>query len=169
VNRDLFISLMLEALKAIRDPRFFQTERGYQGELLAMLRARLPEAGFPGDPIIEQEYQKRVPDHGIKLRPDLIIHIPFDRGTSENRKAGNFVAIEIKRRSADVQQAFESLRMIHEALNYQLTVLVNIDSQQTHAEECPASIAQQTVCFAVMEEAGAPVVRVQACGTATTQ
>ena len=134
-----------------------------------MLRARVPEAGFPGDPIIEQEHQKRLPDHGINLRPDLIIHIPFDRGTLEDRKGGNFVVIEIKRRSADVQQAFESLRMIHEALNYQLTVLVNIDSQQTHAEECPASIAQQTVCFAVMEEAGAPVVRVQACGTAPTQ
>jgi hypothetical protein len=164
VNRDRFLATMKETLEAIREPRFFQTERGYQGELLAMLRARLAEAGFAGDPVIEQEYQKRLSAHEINIRPDLIIHIPFERGTMEQRRDGNFVAIEIKRRSADVRGAFESLRKISEALDYALTVFINIDSQQTHADLCPASITQRTVCFAVLLENGAPVVRVQACG-----
>jgi hypothetical protein len=154
---------MKQALEAVREPRFFQSERGYQGELLAMLRPRLPEGGFDGDPIIEQEHQKRFSAHKINIRPDLLIHIPFERGTTECRTQGNFVAIEIKRRSADVQEAFESLRKISEALDYALTVFVNIDSQQTHADLCPASIAQRTVCFAVLLEDGAPVVKVQAC------
>jgi len=56
------------------------------------------------------------------------------------------VAIEIKRASADVQQVFESLRHISEALDYALTVLVNIDSEVTHSDLCPASTAQRTVC-----------------------
>lgn len=154
---------MKEALEAVREPRFFQNERGYQGELLAMLRARLPEAGFDGDPIIEQEHQKRFSAHKINIRPDLLIHIPFERGSTECRMQGNFVAIEIKRRSADVKEAFESLRKISEALDYALTVFVNIDSQQTHADLCPASIAQRTVCFAVLLKDRAPVVKVQAC------
>jgi len=164
VNRDAFLAVMQEALEAIREPRFFKSERGFQGQLLAMLQARLPEAGFPGDPIIEQEHQKRMRAHKIKIRPDLIIHIPFERGTTKHRRSGNFVAIEIKRRSANVPKAFESLRKISEALDYWLTVFININCQQTHANLCPASIAQRTVCFAVRLEDGVPVVRIQACG-----
>ena len=164
MDRDLFVSVMREALEAIREPRLFESERGYQGELLAMLHARLAEAGFPGNPMIEQEYQKRLADHGITIRPDLIIHVPFGRGATEHRRDGNFVAIEIKRKSADVEQAFESLRKNCEALDYPLTVFVNIASQETHADSCPASIAHQTVCFAVLLKDGTPVVRIQPCG-----
>jgi hypothetical protein len=163
VDRNVFLAMMQEALEAIREPRFFETERGYQGELLAMLHARLAQAGFPGNPIIEQEYQKRLADHRITIRPDLIIHVPFDRGATEHRRDGNFVAIEIKRKSADVEEAFESLRKIRETLDYPLTVFVNIASQETHADSCPASIARQTVCFAVLLKDGVPVVRMQPC------
>jgi hypothetical protein len=49
------IPIIVEALRSVRHPRFFDTERGYQGELLAELRARMPEAGLPGDAVIEQE------------------------------------------------------------------------------------------------------------------
>lgn len=164
MNRNAFLAMVQEALEAIREPRFFESERGYQGELLAVMKARLREADFPGDPIIEQEHQKKMWAHKIKIRPDLIIHIPFGRGTTKHRRAGNFVAIEIKRRSADVPQAFESLRKISEALDYWLTVFININSQETHADFCPASIAKRTVCFAVLLVDGVPVVRVQACG-----
>ena len=95
-----------------------QDHHGNDCELLAMLRPRLTQAGFPGDPIIEQEYQKRAKNHGIDTRPDLIIHIPFDRGATGRRREGNFVAIEIKRGSKDIEHAFESLQKIHEALDY---------------------------------------------------
>lgn len=58
MDRDLFLSVMRQALEAIREPRFFETERGYQGELLARLHARLPHVGLPSHAILEQEYQK---------------------------------------------------------------------------------------------------------------
>ena len=79
------LAVFIDALERIQEPRFFQTERGYQGELLAELRTRLADAAFPGDPVVEQEYQKRIRLHGIKIRPDIIIHTPFERGCTERR------------------------------------------------------------------------------------
>jgi hypothetical protein len=132
-----------EALAAIREPRLFGTERGYQGALLAELQQRLIQAEFPGDPIIEQEYQKTLPHHGITIRPDLIIHIPFERRRTQRRVEGNFAAIEIKLRAtpADADQAFQSLAIIHDKLAYAITVFLNIDSLETYAHRCPVSIA----------------------------
>ena len=54
MERARFLRILREALEAITEPRFFATERGFQGELLAELRARLHEAYFPGDPVVEQ-------------------------------------------------------------------------------------------------------------------
>ena len=93
MDKDAFLAIMNDALASIRQRRLFETERGYQGELLAMLRPRLVGAALPGDPIVEQEYQKRIKDHGITIRPDIIIHVPFERGASQNRAEGNFAAI----------------------------------------------------------------------------
>jgi hypothetical protein len=144
----------------------FVTERGYQGELLAELRERLNErAMFSGDPIIEQEYQKRAADHLITIRPDLIIHIPFERGETNSRNQGNFVAIEIKCRAtqAKAMEDFESLRLMKETLGYPLTIFLNVDSARTFAELCPRSIAPQTRCFAVKLENGRVKIIEQAC------
>lgn len=158
-----FLALFIEALEVIKEPRFFKSERGYQGELLAELRNRIARACFPGDPIVEQEYQKTIPVHGLTIRPDLIIHIPFDRGLTSDRKEGNFVAVELKRRANEkkARAAFENLRQIKETLNYPLTLFVNIDSANPFAEFCPDSIAVQTLCVAVRLENGNPVIRVQ--------
>jgi len=81
------------------------------------LRARLKKAGFPGDPVVEQEYQKRIKAHRLKIRPDLILHIPFERGETEARTEENFVAIEIKRDKNDVETAFENLRLMRDKLH----------------------------------------------------
>lgn len=162
LDEGLFLALFMDALRAIRKPRFFDTERGYQGELLAELRSIIGRGGLPGDPIVEQEYQKTIPRHGLRIRPDIIIHIPFERGVTNGRREGNFVAVELKRRAGRRQAgiAFKNLRQINEALNYPLTVFVNIDSANNHAELCPGSIAAQTVCIAVRLEDGDPVIRV---------
>lgn len=84
-----FLTLFQEALAAIRESRPYATERGYQGALIGDLQKRLDGAALPGDPIIEQEYQKTLPHHGITVRPDLIIHIPFERGATRRRNEGN--------------------------------------------------------------------------------
>ena len=161
MDKGRFLALFMEALRTIREPRFFDTERGYQGELLAELRNRIDGAGLQGDPIVEQEYQKTIPHHGLTIRPDIIIHIPFERGVTNSRREGNFVAVELKCRASRRQagNAFENLRQIKEALNYPLTVFVSVDSANTYAELCPGSIAAQTVCIAVRLEDGNPVIR----------
>ena len=164
MERARFLRILREALEAITEPRFFATERGFQGELLAGLRARLHEAYFPGDPVVEQEYQKRMREHDIRIRPDLIVHIPFERDLTRVRRDGNFVAVEIKRDINDVPAAFENLAVIERALDYALTVLVMVNSPDTCAGQCPADIAPKTVCFAAQLENGKPVVRMQECG-----
>ena len=153
-----FLTIFSEALAATVEPHLFTTERGYQGHLMAELRARLKELGLPGDPIIEQEYQKTMPLHGITIRPDLIIHIPFDRDSTVDRTQGNFVAIEIKVDATQrkAQDAFGSLQIISKALRYPLTIFLNVGSCQTYATLCPVTISAHTVCFAVQLIEGIP-------------
>ncbi len=161
-----FLAILNEALAEIREPRFFATERGYQGALGAALERRLPAASFRRRPILEHEHQKTKTRHRTNIRPDIIVHIPFERGVTRHRREGNFVAIELKWR-ASPQRAkadFKSLLTITDKLDYPLTIFVNIDSSRTHANLCPSRIANQTVCFAVRLVNGAPVVHMERCG-----
>lgn len=161
-NRQLrvFLSLFEGALTSIDEPRLYKSERGYQGALLAELIRRLRDANFVGRPIAEQEYQKVVHKHGLRTRPDLIVHVPFDRGVTGSRASGNYVAIELKRK-AGPQKArldLDKLKRLAETLNYPLTLFVNIDHTKSQVATCPAEIAAQTVCFAVRLENGKPII-----------
>ena len=82
------IPAIVTALRAVSKPRFFETERGYQGEFLAELRAALPALGPPGDIIVEQEYQKTLPRHNINIRPDIIVHVPTADGATAPSSEG---------------------------------------------------------------------------------
>lgn len=146
-----FLTVFQAALSAIREPHLFETERGYQGALVGELQERLRGAAYPGDPIVEQEYQKTIPNHGIKIRPDVILHIPFERKTTKRRTEGNFVAMEIKVRATPVEadEDFASLEAMKTKLGYPVTIFLNVNSSETHAARCPTTIAAQTLCFAV--------------------
>jgi hypothetical protein len=161
-NQEQFLALLRDALESIREPRLYATERGFQGELLAQLRHRLEHAELPGEPIVEQEYQKTLPHHGLNFRPDVIVHIPFERGRAERRDQGNFVAIELKLRSTEneAHEDFAKLVQMREVLGYPLTIFINIDSDDTHVAQCPAAIAGQTACYAVRLENGNSMVRI---------
>jgi hypothetical protein len=161
-----FLTLFHKAVATIKEPRLFNTERGYQGALIHELKSRIAKAEFPGDPIVEQEYQKTLPHHGINIRPDLIIHIPFERGVTQHRDEGNFAAVEIKLGSTERQadQDFASLELMKERLGYPITIFLNIGSSKTYAERCPASIAKQTTCFAVRLKDGELLVLMERCG-----
>ncbi len=160
-----FVAVFQAALAAIREPRLFATERGYQGALIGELQKRLDEVALPGEPIIEQEYQKTLPHHGITIRPDLIIHIPFERGATCWRNEGNFVAVEMKvnATAAEADEDFASLVLLKERLGYPLTLFLNIGAAQSYAERCPQSIAAQTVCFAVHLRQDMPVISLERC------
>ena len=76
---------------------------------------------------------------------------PSERQETESREEGNFVAVEIKicATRKEAEEDFESLQTIQWALKYPLTIFLNVGSLNTYASLCPASIADQTVCFAV--------------------
>lgn len=145
------VPIIVEALKSIRNPRFFDTERGYQGELLAELRIRLPDTGLPGDAIVEQEYQKRIPEHGINVRPDIIIHVPTLEGCS--RRQGNFVVFELNLRAgaAESEEDFANLDAVLAALDYPLGVFVNIASSHTHAASYRGRFGERLHFFALRQ------------------
>jgi hypothetical protein len=85
------------ALRSITHPHFYADERGFQGELLVALRASIPKGLLPEHAVIQQEYQKRLARHGLKQRPDIVIHEPFEFGEYESRKEGNYMVIALKR------------------------------------------------------------------------
>jgi hypothetical protein len=158
-----FLIALEESLRSISEAVLYADERGFQGAVLHELNVRLGHGVLPDDPVIQQEYQKRMRHHGIKIRPDIIVHIPFERGGMEDRDEGNFVAIELKRRATakNARHAFASLVVMKEILKYPLTVFINVDTAETRAELCPKSIAGQTVCFAVRLQEGRPVVKTE--------
>jgi hypothetical protein len=143
------IDVVARSLASVTQPRFYETERGFQGEFLAIFRAALPAAGLPGDAIVEQEYQKRLREHGITVRPDIIVHIPTPVGG--NRRRGNFAVFELKlaARAAEAQEDFASLDAVLGALDYPLGIFVNIAAPETHAELYGGPFPGRIHCFAV--------------------
>jgi|SRR5437899_6780065 len=77
-DRKPFLALLQEALENIREEQLFNDERGFQGSLLQELGRRLPDGGQPEDPMLQQEYQKRiVPLENLELseRMGIILSI----------------------------------------------------------------------------------------------
>lgn len=152
------IPVIVEALRAVTNARFFRTERGFQAEFLANLRAALPALGLPGDAIVEQEYQKHLRLHGIRRRPDVIIHVPTQEGGS--RREGNFAvfALKLAASPAKARSDFDALDAIIQALDYPLAVFINIAAKSTHAEHYRGAFHSRLHCFAVYRsEAGSQV------------
>ncbi len=148
------VPIIVECLRSVRQARFFETERGYQGELLAELRARLPRASLPGDAIVEQEYQKRLRNHRIGIRPDIIIHVPTPVGG--NRRHGNFAVFELNLRAgpAEAREDFANLDAVLGALNYPLGVFVNIASTRTQVEHYGGRFRDRLHFFSVRQDGG---------------
>lgn len=128
----LAIEIIIEALKHMDSPRFFKTERGFQGRFACALYEILNKRQiFPDDTIVEEEYQKRIEPHRTSLRPDLIIHVPFEAGHSSSRKENNFVVFAFKRQASkdDAKDDFEKLDTIFRELEYPLGIFINIDGR----------------------------------------
>jgi len=127
------LKLVLDSVSSIKEKKLFKTERGYQGELLAEIHSRLKGQEWAGDPILEQECQKRLGLHGLTIRPDLIIHIPFERGNVKERKDGNFCVIELKLRASqrDIQDDLKKLSDMCNLLRYGCGIFVNIDAHRS--------------------------------------
>ncbi len=63
---------------------------------MAQLTRRLQ---LPDYAIVEQEYQKQADLHGMTIRPDIIIHDPFNPTRHHVRTEGNLAVVELKLRA----------------------------------------------------------------------
>ncbi len=134
------LEVIIEALKQVQNPRFYSSERGYQGEFSSNLKTLLCKNNIISDEaIVEQEYQKTIPNHGISHRPDVIVHIPFEKGKARTREESNFVAIEFKLK-ANKRKALEDFLKLNDYINvlkYPLGIFVNIGSTKSFIEYSP--------------------------------
>lgn len=141
-----------ESLSSVAAPRFFETERGFQGAILVELNKRIPNHALSEHTIIEQEHQKRRPDHhGLRCRPDIIIHEPFDSSRHTDRREGNIAVIELKLNASESEatEDFKCLAEMINVLHYPLGIFVNIASDETHHQLVPAEVKGRIVSFAV--------------------
>lgn len=143
------IPVIIGCLRTVKNARFYETERGYQGELLAVLRSQLALASLPGDAIVEQEYQKRLPAHGINVRPDIIVHVPTL--AAHDRRENNFIVFELNLRagSTEAEEDFSNLDAVIAALDYRLGVFVNIGTDRTQAAHYSGPFKDRLHFFAV--------------------
>ncbi len=157
---DEFITQLKESLSTIINPRFYEAEMGFQGELISELRSRLPILKWDGS-IIEQEYYKKAKKHGIRKRPDIIIHVPYNPKVHESRKEGNFVVIELKLK-ADVDSAlkdYKKLSKMCEILNYPLAIFINIGCEETYLDNYNGKNKDKIIAFSIHLSEGQPILR----------
>lgn len=162
MDRETLLDHLTAALRAITRPRFYQNEHGFQGELLVELKQAIPADFLSEEAIIEQEHQKKLKVHGLRIRPDIIIHEPYDEHRHGSRRDGNHAVIEIKRAASpkDAIDDFASLINMIEILDYPLAIFVNIASDNTRADLVPAEWRDRIVCFAVnLRDGEAQVIR----------
>ncbi len=152
MDSSALLAVVRESLRGITAPRLFETERGYQGALVAELSKRLFALSIAEQgALVEQEYQKRLRDHGLAIRPDIIVHEPFDPLRHASRTEGNHAVFELKHRAsaAEARADFDSLLSMMQILSYPLGVFVNIDSDNTHFTHVPDNVPGRLVAFAV--------------------
>lgn len=162
MDRETLLDHLTAALRTITTPRFYQNEHGFQGELLVQLKQAIPADFLPDEAIIEQEHQKKLKVHGLRIRPDIIVHEPYDEHYHGSRRDGNHAVIEIKRAASqkDAIDDFASLISMIEILDYPLAIFINIASDNTRADLVPAEWRDRIVCFAVnLQNGEAHVIR----------
>ena len=150
MDHEALLAQIRTALESIEHPRFYETERGFQGEFGAQLRSAIPDHLLPAGSVVEHEYQKRLAMHGVTTRPDIVIHEPFDDARHESRQEGNLAVIELKLNASPraAMADFKSLVGMMEALSYPMAIFINIASTRTHAALLPEGAKGRIVCLA---------------------
>ena len=154
MNTEQIIKIVVKALKNMDSSRFFKTERGFQGRFACALYEILDaESLFPDDIIIEEEYQKRIGNHGTRLRPDLIIHVPVESTHSSDRTENNFVVFAFKKQADEdeAKEDFKKLNEIFEVLKYPLGIFVNINGPESFLDGYSGSFKNRIHEFRVTQ------------------
>lgn len=158
--RHLIIESTISALTAITAPRFFKSERGYQGVFYCKLYEEFENRGLANeDQIIEMEYQKSA-RHRLSQRPDIIFHIPVEHSDG-NIVENNFAVWALKARAnaVAVQEDFEKLDQMFEVLNYPLGFFININTKQHHINLYEGNFKSRVVGFSVWLQDESPQIK----------
>jgi len=161
MNSKELLNVIAAALTSVTDPHYHEDERGFQGEFYARLRLRLRDMALPEGALLREEYQKRLAEHGLRIRPDIILHEPFDPGRHHGRDEGNHAVMELKRRATPgtAANAFTNLGAMIDALSYPLGVFINIDSPKTWVGSVPEALRARIFCLAAhLDENSGPMV-----------
>ena len=150
MDKEFLLRKICQALEAIPHPYFEMNELGFQGQLLTQLDRQIPQHLLPPGALLQQEYQKTMAMHQLEIRPDIIIHEPFDAARHRSRKDGNVAVIELKRTASksDARGDFESLLGMLDVLEYPMGVFINIGSQETYAGLIPPAADGRITCLA---------------------
>lgn len=152
ITIELLIEATLEAISKVRNPRYFCSERGYQGQFYCQLQSILEEQNIiTADLILEMEYQKQVQNHHMTQRPDIILHIPSEVSGASSTE-NNFCVWALKRgtNSTGAREDFEKLNMMMEVLNYPVGIFINIDSGRHFLESYDLSYKNRIAAISVL-------------------
>lgn len=161
MDKEQLLSAVVASLTAVNAPHYYEDERGFQGEFYAQLHHRLRDMVLPEGAMLREEYQKKLSQHRLRIRPDIILHEPFNPDRHRGRDDGNHAVMELKRRATrrTADDAFASLIAMIATLNYPLGVFINVDSSRTWAELVPETYRPHIICLVVsLGENGAPQV-----------
>lgn len=144
------LTFIQDSLAAVRHPRLYETERGFQGAFLVELSKRFPRLQWEGA-IVEQEYQKRMREHGIRIRPDVIIHVPFNHSRHLSRNEDNFIVMELKLRALaeEALRDYQALSDMCEMLGYPMGVFINIGAPETYLNNFEGMHKERLHAFSV--------------------
>ena len=159
MERDDLICATEAAIGAVGHPRFFDTERGFQGEFHHALRTQLDQMGVcPAGSILELEYQKSR-RHGVRQRPDIILHVPASAGGSV--RADNHAVWALKHRATvrKAREDFDHLDEMFRELDYPLGFFVNIGSPDPMLQHYAGTYRDRLLGVGVTHKHGETVIQ----------
>ena len=157
--RDGLIRATDAAIRAVAHPRFFDTELAFHGAFYHALQLELDQARIqPAGSILEIEHQKSK-RHGIRQRPDIILHVPAVRGVSV--KNNNYAVWALKSRASvkKAQADFVLLDEMFKELDYPLGFFINIGSLDPMLQHYNGKHHDRIVAVAATYDNGEPNVR----------
>ena len=91
------IEVNLESLQEINETLHCRTERGFQGQFYYLLQSKLITTGYlKNGLILEMETQRNMKAHQLRIRPDVILHVPMEHANEPPNK-NNYATCAFKK------------------------------------------------------------------------
>lgn len=110
MDNEQLLNAITASLVGVKAPHYYEDERGFQGEFHAQLHHRLRDMALPEGAMLREEYQRKLSQHRLRIRPDIILHEPFNPKRHRDRDDGNHAVMELKRRATHGEQLMTRLK-----------------------------------------------------------